>query len=246
MQNNDIVQLFQRLGLTEYESKTLSALLKLKEAKAPELSRLAEVPKTRVYDVLEKLMEKNLVIEMRGRPKRYRIQETEKIFDALIEEKRKELNVLLQAVDEAKRAIRFPEAAVEKGSRVLRVKDIHDLARILAQEIQTAKSSVIGFAEVLPKHSTLKKAIQELRARNVSVRLLHPNIEELAELAKKGIDLKEVEHGLEAYIIDDKKLVIALSDLKDEQREYSFAIWHDAPIIEPLKKHFEHHWLSKQ
>lgn len=245
MQSNDIVQLFQRLGLTEYESKTLNALLKLREGKAPELSRLAEVPKTRVYDVLEKLMEKNLVIEMRGRPKRYRIQETDKVFDVLIEEKRKELNELLQAVDEAKRTIKFPETTSERGSRVLRVKDVYDLVKILAQEIQTAKSSVIGFAEVLPKHSTLKKAICNLRARNVSVRILHPNIEELSELAKSGIDLKEAEHGLEAYIIDDKKLVIALSDLKGKQNEYSFAIWHDAPIIEPLKKHFEHHWISK-
>ena len=47
---------------------------------------------------------------------------------------------------------------------------------------------------------------------------------------------------LEAYIIDDKKLVIALSDLKSDSEEYSFAIWHNSPIIEPLKQHFERNW----
>ena len=160
----------------------------------------------------------------------------------LIDERRKELNELAQAVEKAKKVIQANKIEDAKVSRVLRVKDIHDLAKIIAQELQTAKDSVIGFAEILPKHTTLRRAFQELKAKNVDIKLLHPKADELAELAKHGVDIKKADHGLEAYIVDGKKLIISLSDLKKEQGEYSFAIWHGAPIIEPLKRHFEQHW----
>jgi len=54
MQEYDVNVFLERLGLTEYEAKTLSALFRLKEAEAPEVSRSAQVPKTRVYDVLDR------------------------------------------------------------------------------------------------------------------------------------------------------------------------------------------------
>ncbi|MCD6479120.1 MAG: hypothetical protein J7L44_04525 [Candidatus Diapherotrites archaeon] len=242
MRNDNLIQLFQRLGLTEYESKTLNALIKTREIKAPELSRAAEVPKTRVYDVLEKLIQRGLVIELQGRPKRYRAREPEKVLDALIEEKKRELSELIESAEKAKASLRMPEIKEEAGSRVLRVKDRNDLAKIIALELQTAERSVLGFAEVLPKHIALRKTIKALKEKDVDVRILHPRTNELAEFVKYGIDVRQANHGLEAYIIDDKKLVIALSDLKSDSEEYSFAIWHNSPIIEPLKQHFERNW----
>jgi sugar-specific transcriptional regulator TrmB len=66
MNNKSVNEMLLQLGLTEYESKTLSTLFKMGESEAPAISRLAQVPKTRVYDVLDKLVEKNLVIEIRA------------------------------------------------------------------------------------------------------------------------------------------------------------------------------------
>ena len=84
MNGQEIFELLQRLGLTEYESKTLTSLIRLGEAKAPDISREAQVPKTRVYDVLDKLMERDLIIEIQGRPKKYRVRETDRIFNELV------------------------------------------------------------------------------------------------------------------------------------------------------------------
>src|SRR3989344_3709033 len=94
MQEYEVNTFLEKLGLTEYEAKTLSALFNLHEAEAPEISRLAQVPKTRVYDVLDRLTKKNLIIEIHGRPKRYMSIEPEKVFASLIEGKRKELHDL--------------------------------------------------------------------------------------------------------------------------------------------------------
>ena len=88
MSNSDTFELLEKLGLTEYEAKTLSTLFKLKEAQAPNISRTAQVPKTRVYDVLEKLIAKDLLIEIKGRPKLYRAIDPQKAIDLLINSKK--------------------------------------------------------------------------------------------------------------------------------------------------------------
>src|SRR3989338_3239226 len=73
MNEVEVNSLLEQLGLTEYEAKTLTALFRLRESEAPEVSRVAQVPKTRVYDVLDRLTKRKLVIEFYGRPKKYRV-----------------------------------------------------------------------------------------------------------------------------------------------------------------------------
>jgi len=105
MAETELNNFLEKLGLTEYEAKTLSSLFRLREAEAPEISRNAQVPKTRVYDVLARLTKKNLIIEIHGRPKRYMSIEAEKVFALLIEEKRKELQELEKRASELKETI---------------------------------------------------------------------------------------------------------------------------------------------
>src|SRR3989344_6793449 len=122
MADYDVNTFLEKLGLTEYEAKTLSALFHLHEAEAPEISRSAQVPKTRVYDVLDRLTKKALVIEIHGRPKRYMAIEPEKVFIALLEEKKKELQSLEREADSLKNSI-MTKHANGKHERVMKVKD---------------------------------------------------------------------------------------------------------------------------
>jgi len=150
----NIHDLLEKLGLTEYESKTLNSLFNLQEAKAPEISREAQVPKTRVYDVLDRLVEKELVIEIQGRPKKYRSVEPDKALKKLVENRKLEIN------DLETKALRLKDSWIQgtmnedKGEKVMKVKDKHDFIRILAQELKNAKTSIVGFTEATSKHST--------------------------------------------------------------------------------------------
>ena len=82
-------------GLTEYEARTLTTLFNFVEADAPHISRNAEIPKTRIYDVLEKLKEKGLILEVYGRPKRYKVIDPNEIFKQLIDNKKKKYLFLI-------------------------------------------------------------------------------------------------------------------------------------------------------
>ena len=80
------------LGLSEYEARTYRALLRLGPTTAKELSRTADVPMGRIYDVLNALEADRLVrSQTASRPKKYVGVEPEAGLARLLEEKKTEL-----------------------------------------------------------------------------------------------------------------------------------------------------------
>lgn len=67
----EAVEALVELGLSEYEARCFSALTQLSEGTAKEISQIADVPQSRVYDVTETLAEKGLVDIQQSEPKRY-------------------------------------------------------------------------------------------------------------------------------------------------------------------------------
>ncbi|HLC79003.1 MAG TPA: helix-turn-helix domain-containing protein [archaeon] len=243
------VNLFlEKLGLTEYEAKTLSSLFELKEAQAPEISRAAQVPKTRVYDVLDRLTKRSLIIEIHGRPKRYMAIEPEKVFTILIEEKKKELAGLEAEAQALKESVMLTKSD-SKHEKVMKVKDKNDFMKILGQEIDSAKQSVIGISPISKEHSLLKDSVKSASERNVDVKIIAKINEGGDRVAKEfslaGANVRDFEHGMNAFIIDDKKVVLALSDFNDHKQEYHFTIWPDNKhMANVLLNYFEGAWNS--
>ncbi len=243
----EIAGLLERFGLTEYEAKTLSTLFKLSEAQAPEISRNAQVPKTRVYDVLEKLIEKKMVIEINGRPKKYKVVSPSETFAQLIASKKKELASLEDQAIELQNALSQPETGSdEKTETVMKVKDKNDFFKILNHEIGKARHEIVGFSRVGKKFSLISESLKKAAQSNVNVRLIHHDAAELAlaaELSKQGVQSRHSDHGLNAFVIDGKKVILFLSDPETESGESHFTIWpHNPHMAKMLTHYFDHHW----
>ncbi|WP_251343794.1 TrmB family transcriptional regulator [Haloplanus halophilus] len=65
------VEQLKALGLSTYAARTFVALVSLGEATAQDVSEVADVPRTRVYDAAEELQQRGLVDVKRSSPKRY-------------------------------------------------------------------------------------------------------------------------------------------------------------------------------
>jgi len=245
MTEQDLNSFLEQLGLTEYEAKTLTSLFKLKEAEAPEISRNAQVPKTRVYDVLERLTNRGMIIEIYGRPKKYRVVEPNKVFDELLNEKKQELKKLEERANKLKGTI-VEDAKEGATEKVMKVKEKGDFMRILGQEISGAKKSVHGFTSTGKDYALLHDAIRKASARDVEVKVISKIVAE-QEHAKSykeaGVELRHFDHGIHAYVIDGKKVIMALSDFDQEKPEYHFTIWPDnKPLSAALTHYFESCW----
>ncbi|MDD3084077.1 MAG: helix-turn-helix domain-containing protein, partial [Candidatus ainarchaeum sp.] len=225
MVNSNIHDLLEKLGLTEYEAKTLSTLFRLKEAEAPTISRTAQVPKTRVYDVLEKLIKKELLIEIKGRPKLYRAIEPERAINTLIMGKKDQLNNLEKEADKFKDEILLYSDSEEKGEKIMKVKDRQDFERILGQEIEKAKNSIHGLTEITDENVIIQDSLKNALEKKIKIRLINSN---QSKKLKDILEVKQLNHGLNAFIIDNKKVVLAISDFKKEKPDYHFTILNDS------------------
>ena len=241
MNGAETYELLEKLGLTEYEAKTLSTLFKLKEAQAPSISRTAQVPKTRVYDVLEKLITRDLIIEIKGRPKLYRAIEPQKAIDMLILNKKTQLALLEKEATILKDSILVGgKDSDESGEKVMKVGDKQDFERILGQELLKANKTIQGLTEIADDQDIIHEALQRAKANKVSIKLLN------SFESKKLNDCCEVRqhnHGINAFIIDGKKVVLAISDFKKTKPDYHFTILNDhQPMANALSHYFDKNW----
>jgi sugar-specific transcriptional regulator TrmB len=81
----------QRLGLTSYEARAYLALLRRDTSTAAETARLAGLPRQRVYDVLQSLVEKGLASTRPGRAVKYAATPPEHALESLVAQHRQQL-----------------------------------------------------------------------------------------------------------------------------------------------------------
>jgi HTH-type transcriptional regulator, sugar sensing transcriptional regulator len=82
------------LGLTSYEAKAYLALIRRESATAAQVSRLANVPRQRIYDVLGTLVEKGLASTRPGQVVKYAAVAPELALERLVEDRRRQLGEL--------------------------------------------------------------------------------------------------------------------------------------------------------
>lgn len=71
MAKTEAVESLMELGLTEYEARCYVAVTQLTAGTAKEISQVANVPQSRVYDVAERLHERGLVDVQESEPRRF-------------------------------------------------------------------------------------------------------------------------------------------------------------------------------
>jgi sugar-specific transcriptional regulator TrmB len=71
-------------GLSEYESKVYLSLLSLGNAGARKLSLHCDVPRTKVYGTLKKLIDYGLVVEIPGSPKQFAPSNPNEAFNTIL------------------------------------------------------------------------------------------------------------------------------------------------------------------
>jgi HTH-type transcriptional regulator, sugar sensing transcriptional regulator len=91
METGDPVAQLTRLGLTSYEAKAYLALIRRDSSTAAQASRLAGVPRQRIYDVLGSLVEKGFASSRPGRVVKYAAVAPELAIDSLVAQQRRQL-----------------------------------------------------------------------------------------------------------------------------------------------------------
>ena len=107
----EAVTALENLGLTEYEAKCYVALTRVSEGSAKEISQLSEVPRARVYDVVDRLHDRGLVDVQESDPRQYKAVPRERALDVL----QRTYESQVEAADSALEKLETAKSSEERG-----------------------------------------------------------------------------------------------------------------------------------
>jgi len=109
---NEAIELFQQLGLKEYEAKSFVALTRRRQGTAKDISESSEVPRTRVYDAIRVLESKGLVETQHSNPQVFRAVSIDEAVTTLRNEYEERTDALRQALQQLDQVDEEAEADV--------------------------------------------------------------------------------------------------------------------------------------
>lgn len=254
-----LVELRRYFDLNLYEVKLWTALLSRGVSTAGELSDIADVPRSRSYDVLESLEKKGFVVMKTGKPIKYIAIPPSEVVN------RVKKNMQIGAQEKIKRleSVRNSELLVEleslhtNGISLVDPSDLsgclkgrHNLYNHLDYLIKNSKKSINimttdkGF---MRKAEGLRGSLEKAKKRGVKIRIAAPMTKEnkATKASLKGV--AEVKHSSKVSSrfvnVDGKDLVFMMLNDKDVHPTYDLGIWVKTPFFASSMDHmFDHVW----
>ncbi|NGM68991.1 TrmB family transcriptional regulator [Natronolimnobius sp. AArcel1] len=197
------VQLLIELGLTEYEARCFVALSRVSTATASTVSTLSDVPRSRVYDAVERLHRRGLVDIQQSDPREYRAIST----DAALETLRNKYTDTLEATDEALSNIQQSSDLDERGAWAIADHDhVSDRVESFLDEA-TEEVYVLAADETTFDHSFVDSlASASDRGVNVFVEVSSVAAEETIREAVPTSHVRNTEFAADPAELKEKRL----------------------------------------
>jgi len=253
-----LAKLRRYFGLNLYEVKIWTALLSRGVSTAGELSDIANVPRSRSYDVLESLEKKGFIIMKLGKPIKYIAVPPEEVVERVKKNMRKEADDAVGRLENLKGTDVIGElrSLHTQGVELVEPTDLsgslrgrHNLYNHMELTIRGAEKTVTLIttsAGLLRKVEGLKEVFADVAKRGVKVRICAPMNKEL-ELAAKELDgiaeIRDCKLKARFLIVDGKEVIFMVMDDADVHPTYDIGIWINTPFFaQALEDMFELAW----
>jgi sugar-specific transcriptional regulator TrmB len=248
-------------GLNSYEAKLWTALLSRGVSTAGELSDIANVPRSRSYDVLESLEKKGFIIMKLGKPIKYiavpPAEVVERIKKKTAEEAQSQAKVL-EGLRESevlvdlnllyKQGVNLVEPADLTGA-VKGRSNLYDHVHSLIKGAEKNVLIVTTETGLSHKAEHLLSALQKAKDRGIKVRILAPQTKDNAAATKQlaaVAQLKSIDKVRARFVvIDGKHVVLMPMDDKETHANYDFGVWLSTPFMaKSMEQMFETLWAQ--
>ena len=232
-------------SLNLYEVKIWTALLSRGVSTAGELSDIANVPRSRSYDVLESLEKKGFAITKIGKPIKYIAVPPEEVLERVKKNMKEEANSKVKRLDDLKgtdvvkelqtlhsQGIELVEPADLSGS----LKGRHNLYNHLELTIRSAEQSVVIMTTtqgLMRKLEGLKSTFEKIKKRGVKIRIAAPLTKECKTVVKDMGTLADIRHTSAKgrfVIVDNQEIIFMVMDDSEVHPTYDVGIWVNTPF----------------
>jgi len=233
-------------SLNLYEVKIWTALLSRGVSTAGELSDIANVPRSRSYDVLESLEKKGFVVMKLGKPIKYLAVPPKEVMERVKKNVNEAAKEQIKKLDELKKTevvnelntlhsqgIELVEPADLSGS----LKGRHNLYNHLELTIKNAEESVDIMTTtqgLMRKIEGFKPTFEKLKKRGVKIRIAAPLTKETVSAVKEMAGVSEIRNSdtkARFVIVDGKEIIFMIMDDSEVHPTYDVGIWVNSPFF---------------
>ncbi|MFO8016638.1 MAG: helix-turn-helix domain-containing protein [Candidatus Woesearchaeota archaeon] len=246
-------------GLNTYESKLWTALLSRGVSTAGELSDIANVPRSRSYDVLESLEKKGFIIMKIGKPIKYIAVPPSEVIERVkkkVKENADEQAKMLEGIKSSE-ILGELNALHKQGVDMVEPTDLSGALKgrssvytHMESMIKNAEKSVVIMTTsegLKRKYENMKSTLKKAADRGVNVRIAAPLSKDTEPFIKELQNFAHVKHignvKSRFCIVDDKELTFMLMDDKDVHPTYDAGVWVNTGFFtSSLTKLFDSEW----
>lgn len=264
-----ILNKFNNLNLSQYESQVIYSLYSLGQSKATEISEYSGVPKAKIYDVLELLCNKRLIRMHATKPKTYSPLPPKEFFKTLKEWEKEKYN---DNIDELKKyELQFQEKLDKLYNKSKTIEPHQELVEIIKlgdpshfetkKIINNAKKELYFLTESFEYLDIIEKELDEAISRGVNIKVMlasKPNIKKenlekydqiIKRLKEKNIEIKFSKEVFNIrYTLSDPEengsiiLVVKEYNIPKELRNAVYS--SNSSFVKGLANHFKYFWNS--
>ncbi len=247
-------------SLNLYEVKIWAALLSRGVSTAGELSDIANVPRSRSYDVLESLEKKGFVVMKLGKPIKYLAVPPSEVVERVKKNMQKDADDRVKKLDELKDTELLNElnSLHSQGVELVEPTDLsgslrgrHNLYNHLELTIRNAEDSVVIMTTtkgLMRKIEGLKTTFEKIKKRGVKIRIAAPITQEAKETVEDIGEVAEIRHTdskARFTVVDGKEIIFMVTDDSEIHPTYDIGIWVNTPFFaNAMSELFELAWKS--
>ena len=243
--SSEVMDALKSIGLNLYERKLWVALLAKGVATAGELSAIANVPRSRSYDVLQTLADKGFVIVQTSKPLKYVTVSPKEGLEKAKEKLRESYQNNIERMErlQESKMIEELEDIHKKGLQLITPEDLtgalkgkYSVLQQVDSMLRDATSSVnivttpVGLNELFENQLSLLK---KLKDKGVKIRIATKSDERNSEAIKAFSGIAEIKNISDMkvplygnfYIVDGKQLSMGLSDPENVHTSQQMMFW---------------------
>ncbi|MBW2966433.1 hypothetical protein KY342_04995, partial [Candidatus Woesearchaeota archaeon] len=224
------------------------------------LSDIANVPRSRSYEVLESLEKKGFIIMKLGKPIKYMAVQPAEVLERVKKKIENEAKTQMNILDSIKKTTVLNELNLlhNQGVKLVDPTDLsgnlkgrNNLYQHLDMLIKNAQESITIMTTsqgLERKADRFKNSLEKAAKRGVKVRIVAPITKENSKSAKelsKFVELKNTVEKARFCIVDGKDVVFMLIDDETVHPTYDTGIWVSTKLFAATLENFFHSVWSK-
>ena len=233
---NNFISKLKDFGLNSYEAKLWTALLSRGVSTAGELSDIANVPRSRTYDVLESLEKKGFIIMKIGKPIKYLAVEPTEVVSRVQKNIVKEAEEKAKLVDELKKSTILEELSLlhNQGIEMVNPSDLAGSFRgrdssyeHMDAMLKSAEKTIMIASTgegLLHKLPYFQKTLEQVKKRGVDIKIVVDHLPKEIDVSNFTVKITPKLRS-RFVIVDNEEVFFMLLDDKDVHQSYDTGIW---------------------